>query len=497
MPYQLHDVEVISGSSGLAKLDRLTIGLKANIPHASGVGEIVSGELQGDERGVYTSLPTLVQSGNPEASGGTFTYTMRVIANPFINSPPGTGYVPGDTVTFVGGTGTAPILTVSKTKLVTLALNDAGTNYAPTDVITLAGGVQTSPAAITVSTTKVITKAVLTAGSGYNINDTITVAGGVAATKAIFTVTHTKLVSLAQNAVGSGYAINDTITLAGGTAGTPAVLTVTGVSGGAITSFSITTAGDYTVQSTTFTQASTSGIGTGATFQTGLFGVLTLTVTNAGSYTTNATTFTQFATSGAGTGATFNTIVYGINTFTISSAGLFTTNAASFTQGGTAGLGTGATFNTAAYGVAETTISNAGSLSVLAASPVSTTSSGAGTGATFTPTYELATVTASGGAGYDSDSRGTFTGGGLVGDPAIEVYDVDSTGNGAQVLVEFGADVNLPEDGNYSVFVNAQQECFWFIPKVQKTSTGFTVALLPRSNTESVVAGSIDVMVIC
>lgn len=496
MPLQLHDVEVLSGSTGLSRQDRLTVGLQARVANPSGLGTIVDGVFQGDERGVYTSLPTLVQT-TDEGSGGTFTFNMSVIANPAITAA-GTGYLPADTITFAGGTGTAPILTVAKTKLISAVLNAAGIGYSPTDVITLAGGVQTSPTSVTVSTTKVISKSVLTAGTGYNVADTITVAGGVAATKAIFTVTHTKLVSVVLNAVGSGYAVGNTITLAGGTAGTAAVLTVTGVSGGAITAFTITTPGDYTVQSTTFTQASTSGSGTGATFQTGLFGVLTLTVSTAGSYTTNATTFTQFATSGAGNGATFNTIVYGVNTFAVTSPGLFTTNAASFTQGGTSGSGTGATFQTTVYGVGEVSISNAGAQSVLAASPVAQGStSGSGVGATFTPTYQLNAVTAIGGVGYDSNSYGTFTGGGLVGNPAVVVYDINAAGNGATVVVTFGADANLPADGNYSVFVNPGQECSWFAPQVQKTSSSFHVVLFPLDVTTSINAGFIDVMVIC
>lgn len=68
------------------------------------------------------------------------------------------------------------------------------------------------------------------------------------------------------NSGGNTYAVNDTITLSGGT-GTAAVVFVTGVSGGVITSVQVQSKGSYTgTLPTTFGQASTSGSGTGATF---------------------------------------------------------------------------------------------------------------------------------------------------------------------------------------------------------------------------------------
>ena len=66
---------------------------------------------------------------------------------------------------------------------------------------------------------------------------------------------------------GSNYAVGNTITLAGGTFSTAAVLTVTSVSGGAVTGVQVQNAGAYTVEpAATFTQGSTSGSGSGATF---------------------------------------------------------------------------------------------------------------------------------------------------------------------------------------------------------------------------------------
>ncbi|HEV2917564.1 MAG TPA: hypothetical protein VGW78_07525 [Candidatus Babeliales bacterium] len=67
---------------------------------------------------------------------------------------------------------------------------------------------------------------------------------------------------------GSGYVVNDTITLAGGNIYVSMVLTVTSVSGGTVTGFSTATQGYWNepLPSNPLTQASTSGSGTGATF---------------------------------------------------------------------------------------------------------------------------------------------------------------------------------------------------------------------------------------
>ena len=65
---------------------------------------------------------------------------------------------------------------------------------------------------------------------------------------------------------GSGYVVNDIVILGGGIYTNPAVIKVTGVTSGAITLFEITSNGKYTVTPTTFTQLSTNGVGTGATF---------------------------------------------------------------------------------------------------------------------------------------------------------------------------------------------------------------------------------------
>lgn len=71
----------------------------------------------------------------------------------------------------------------------------------------------------------------------------------------------------AIQAGGSGYAIGDTITLTGGTAIVQAVLTVATLSGSAVATVTVTYPGNYTTKpADPVSQGSTSGAGTGATF---------------------------------------------------------------------------------------------------------------------------------------------------------------------------------------------------------------------------------------
>jgi hypothetical protein len=65
---------------------------------------------------------------------------------------------------------------------------------------------------------------------------------------------------------GTGYAVNDYITIGGGTGSYPALLLVTAVSGGIITAIRMMHSGQYTAVPSPPTIASTTGLGTGATF---------------------------------------------------------------------------------------------------------------------------------------------------------------------------------------------------------------------------------------
>jgi hypothetical protein len=159
-------------------------------------------------------------------------------------------------------------------------------------------------------------------GSGYVVADTITLTGGTHTTASIVTVATVGLASAAINAAGTGYLPNDTITLAGGTETVAAVVKVLTVGGsGAVSTFSVVSSGSYTVAPVSFTQGSTSGSGSGATFNTLEFGVNTVTVSTAGSYTVlPANPVAQGTTSGSGVGATFN-VSWGLLSVTVSAGG--------------------------------------------------------------------------------------------------------------------------------------------------------------------------------
>lgn len=203
-----------------------------------------------------------------------------------------------------------------------------------------------------VPTMKSVSATVAAAGTGYVTADTITLTGGTHTINSVLTVASTKLVSIAVNAGGSNYLVGDTITLAGGTSSTKAVLTVATVSSGAVTGVTISTAGVYTVNSATFTQFATSGVGSGATFNTAVFGVNAVTVSTAGAYTVlPSSPVAQGATSGSGTSATF-TVLWGLLSVavTVPGIGYDSTSALSVTGGG----GTGGATGTLSIGSANT-----------------------------------------------------------------------------------------------------------------------------------------------
>ena len=243
----------------------------------------------------------------------------------------------------------------SATSVTVLGSITAGTGFTNIGTISLApsGGTGSGLAAVATSLKAVTVSAVATPGTGYAINDTITLAGGTLApggigASSVLTVSAAQLVGLALNAAGSGYAVGDMITLTGGTHSVAAIVTVDTVSSGAIATFHITTKGVYTVEAATFTQASTSGSGTGATFNAAVWGVQAVTISTAGAYSATPTNAAaQASTSGTGTGATF-TMLYGLGTAQITNSGNYTA-APSMTVTDSAS-GTGASIATVTLG---------------------------------------------------------------------------------------------------------------------------------------------------
>lgn len=188
-------------------------------------------------------------------------------------------------------------------------------------------------------TMKAASSTVAVRGTGYVPADTITLTGGTHTINSVLTVSKTELATISVNAGGSNYLVGDTITLAGGTFSTPVLLTVSTVSGGAVTGVTITNRGAYTVNTASFTQSATSGVGTGATFNTAVWGVNSVTVSTPGAYTAlPSSPVAQGSTSGSGTGATF-TVLWGLLSIQVNSAGSGFDDTSEFTVTGGGGTG--------------------------------------------------------------------------------------------------------------------------------------------------------------
>jgi hypothetical protein len=119
-------------------------------------------------------------------------------------------------------------------------------------------------------------------------------------------------------AAGSGYVINDTITLAGGTFTQAAVLKVATVSSGGVATVTVVTPGNYSVlPANPVAQGSTSGSGTGATFDLN-WALVGATITNPGSGYTSAPTVTVSSGSGAYTANVGSTNAPALSTYVLS-----------------------------------------------------------------------------------------------------------------------------------------------------------------------------------
>jgi hypothetical protein len=183
--------------------------------------------------------------------------------------------------------------------------------YVTENPFTITGISQANPAIVNFQSlssgvSAVANNAVIT--SSYVRGDLITPAGGVVVTPAVMIVNSTTLAKLTLGAAGTGYVAGDTVTLLGGTPTLAPVLTVLTIGGGgSIATFAISNGGVFVLNGTgNFTQASTSGAGTGATFTGGLFGPKALTFQTPGGYTAvPANPANQGSTSGAGLGATY------------------------------------------------------------------------------------------------------------------------------------------------------------------------------------------------
>lgn len=132
-------------------------------------------------------------------------------------------------------------------------------------------------------------------GIDYLVGDTLNPSGGTYSAQGVLTVTdvHLDPQSAAAGSM-SGYVKNDKITLtavgSGVVTNTAAVIEVTSVSAGAVTGYAMTESGtnqgDFSgATPTSFTQASTTGSGTGFQITSPRMGIQKVSITTAGSYT--------------------------------------------------------------------------------------------------------------------------------------------------------------------------------------------------------------------
>lgn len=222
-------------------------------------------------------------------------------------------------------------------------------SYAPGDTVTLAGGSYITPAILAVTNTRLLSTLVNVAGTGYVPADTIAPSGGTQSTPAELTVATTKVSQLPTIAAAGAGGTPGTATVVGTTGtGTPFQATVTINGGGTIASVdALTVAGSYTVNPAVLTNEPVNGGGLVGAQLSIVMGVNTVTVSNAGVFTANPSglTFTQGSTSGAGTGATFRFALLGPNAVSVSVGGIYTAFPANpVSQLTTSGSGSGATF---------------------------------------------------------------------------------------------------------------------------------------------------------
>lgn len=360
---------------------RISISLPGGIPE-------VFDNIGGSGAAFWTNLISAINNGQGAFRGPSNLVTA--IASDEIGyitiTNAGSGYSSAPAVGFTGGDGSGAAATaVLGFGLNTITIGTAGSYQSiPSVAITQASGHVTGSGAVLASPLmKVVGYEVADAGTDYDVGDVLTAVGGTHSVAATLTIATAVLTEISINAAGTGYAVNDTITLSGGTSTVKAVLTVTTVGGGGtVTGVSISTPGSYTVTATTFTQFSTSGSGTGATFNNAAFGVGTVTISNVGSYSALPTDPVA-TTSTPGSGATFN-LDWGILSIAVSSAGsLYIPAHTSLTISGGGGTGGAATINfLSTGGVAEVNMTAYGSNYTIV--PTVGFSGGSGSGAAAT-----------------------------------------------------------------------------------------------------------------
>ena len=174
-------------------------------------------------------------------------------------------------------------------------------------------GTQSNPT-FTASTLDTKSASVAVPGTGYLVHDVLTVVGGTFTTASQLTVASLQSVSVSPTggSSGLGYRVLDKVTFGIANTGnyvTPVIAEVEQIDGvtGAIQAVTILQAGQFTgatPPTTTVSATSTTGGGSGATFEI-VWGVNTVSVSTAGDYTVYPVGAVS-TTGGSGSNATFN-----------------------------------------------------------------------------------------------------------------------------------------------------------------------------------------------
>jgi hypothetical protein len=248
---------------------------KLLIPNAAtqGADSVSSVTVTGAGTG-YTGIPTVAFTGGG-GSGAAASAVMKALAATVVTAQSGAGsYAPANTITLTGGTGTAPVLTVATTQVVSATVAAGGS-----------GGT---------NGTQTVTG---TTGTGTKFQASVTVSGG--AITAVLSIT-----------VAGNYTVNPTSLTAEPVTGASLTGAQLNVKMGVLTA-TVSTPGALTALPTApVAQGSTSGTGTGATF-TLTYGVQAVTVTAGGE--DYASVPTVAFSGGAGSGATATAVIAGTN----------------------------------------------------------------------------------------------------------------------------------------------------------------------------------------
>ncbi len=258
-------------------------------------------------------------------------------------------------LTLTAASATNPVsISVANASGATSAIANIGgvaASYAAGDTVTLAGGTFSTAAVILISDTTIASLSVNARGSGYAPGDTITLGGGTPLHAGLMQVVTTRLKS--ATLVSGGSQLVNGAQVATGTTGSGTKFTVNvTVAGNSVTSVnSIASAGSYSANPSNLSAEPVGGIP--STGPGGSLPILSIVmeidvvlISSRGVYAANSATFTQAATSGSGTGVTFNSVVFGPNTISIATAGSYTVLPSNpVSQASTTGSGSGATFN--------------------------------------------------------------------------------------------------------------------------------------------------------